>query len=32
VADARPGKRVKITVRHESGGYQQLTAVPGVVT
>ncbi|WP_369180352.1 PDZ domain-containing protein [Streptomyces mutabilis] len=32
VADARPGKRVKIKVRHESGGYQQLTAVPGVVT
>ncbi|MCZ9354291.1 PDZ domain-containing protein [Streptomyces mutabilis] len=32
VADARPGKRVKITVRHENGGYQQLTAVPGVVT
>ncbi len=32
VADARPGKQVKITVRHESGGYQQLTAVPGVVT
>ncbi|MFE0809099.1 PDZ domain-containing protein [Streptomyces sp. NPDC058794] len=32
VAGARPGKAVKITVRHESGGYQQLTAVPGVVT
>ncbi|MFB7650313.1 MULTISPECIES: PDZ domain-containing protein [unclassified Streptomyces] len=32
VARARPGKNVKITVRHESGGYQQLTAVPGVVT
>ncbi|GGQ16540.1 PDZ domain-containing protein [Streptomyces mutabilis] len=32
VADARPGKQIKITVRHESGGYQQLTAVPGVVT
>ncbi|WP_411091067.1 PDZ domain-containing protein [Streptomyces sp. 049-1] len=32
VARARPGKHVKITVRHESGGYQQLTAVPGVVT
>ncbi|MER7776779.1 PDZ domain-containing protein [Streptomyces sp. NPDC096191] len=32
VARARPGKDVKITVRHESGGYQQLTAVPGVVT
>ncbi|RSN53918.1 PDZ domain-containing protein, partial [Streptomyces sp. WAC 04229] len=32
VARARPGKNVKITVRHESGAYQQLTAVPGVVT
>jgi membrane-associated protease RseP (regulator of RpoE activity) len=32
VARARPGKQVKVTVRHESGGYQQLTAVPGVVT
>jgi S1-C subfamily serine protease len=32
VADARPGKEVNLTVRHESGGYQQLTAVPGIVT
>lgn len=32
VARARPGKEVKVTVRHESGGYQQLTVVPGVVT
>ncbi|MFE1027414.1 PDZ domain-containing protein [Streptomyces sp. NPDC058818] len=32
VSRARPGKKVKVTVRHESGGYQQLTAVPGVVT
>ncbi|MYR45240.1 PDZ domain-containing protein [Streptomyces sp. SID5910] len=32
VARARPGKEVKLTVRHESGGFQQLTAVPGVVT
>ncbi|MFK4546173.1 membrane-associated protease RseP (regulator of RpoE activity) [Streptomyces tendae] len=32
VARARPGKRVTLTVRHRSGGYQQLTAVPGVVT
>ncbi|WP_316772257.1 PDZ domain-containing protein [Streptomyces sasae] len=32
VAEARPGKEVKLTVRHESGGYQQLTVVPGVVT
>jgi hypothetical protein len=29
---ARPGKEVKLTVRHHSGGFQQLTAVPGVVT
>ncbi|WP_406719694.1 PDZ domain-containing protein [Streptomyces anthocyanicus] len=32
VASAGPGKEVKLTVRHRSGGYQQLTAVPGVVT
>ncbi|MCL6672999.1 PDZ domain-containing protein [Streptomyces panaciradicis] len=32
VAHARPGARVTLTVRHRSGGYQQLTAVPGVVT
>ncbi|MFJ6074170.1 PDZ domain-containing protein [Streptomyces sp. NPDC093065] len=32
VARAEPGKKVKLTVRHRSGGYQQLTAVPGVVT
>ncbi|MFF7610057.1 PDZ domain-containing protein [Streptomyces parvulus] len=32
VARARPGKEVTVTVRHRSGGYQQLTAVPGVVT
>ena len=32
VSRARPGKEVKVTVRHKSGGYQQLTAVPGVVT
>ncbi|MFI9760017.1 PDZ domain-containing protein [Streptomyces sp. NPDC051963] len=32
VADTRPGSEVTLTVRHESGGYQQLTAVPGVVT
>ncbi|MFE7855828.1 PDZ domain-containing protein, partial [Streptomyces sp. NPDC057403] len=32
VADARPGARVTLTVRHRGGGYQQLTAVPGVVT
>ncbi|MEU6347776.1 PDZ domain-containing protein [Streptomyces sp. NPDC047072] len=32
VAAARPGREVLLTVRHRSGGYQQLTAVPGVVT
>lgn len=32
VADARPGKEIVLTVLHQSGGYQQLTVVPGVVT
>ncbi|SNX64745.1 PDZ domain-containing protein [Streptomyces sp. TLI_55] len=32
VAAVRPGKAVTLTVRHQSGGYQQLTAVPGIVT
>ncbi|GGW24376.1 PDZ domain-containing protein [Streptomyces galilaeus] len=32
VEEAKPGKEVKVTVRHESGGYQQLTVVPGIVT
>ncbi|MEU1168299.1 PDZ domain-containing protein [Streptomyces sp. NPDC005921] len=32
VTEARPGKEAKLTVRHQSGGYQQLTVVPGVVT
>ncbi|MGV4981377.1 PDZ domain-containing protein [Streptomyces sp. NRAIS4] len=32
VARARPGKEVLLTVRHPSGGYQQLTVLPGVVT
>ncbi|MFI1072876.1 PDZ domain-containing protein [Streptomyces puniciscabiei] len=32
VARARPGKAVLLTVRHSGGGYQQLSAVPGVVT
>ncbi|MFJ4784855.1 PDZ domain-containing protein [Streptomyces sp. NPDC088794] len=32
VADARPGHEVTLTVRHQSGNYQQLTAVPGIVT
>ncbi|MFF3330941.1 PDZ domain-containing protein [Streptomyces sp. NPDC002888] len=31
VARARPGAEVVLTVRHRSGGYQQLKAVPGVV-
>ncbi len=30
VADTRPGTRVTLTVRHRSGGFQQLTVVPGV--
>lgn len=32
VAAARPGAEVTLTVRHRSGGYQQLTAIPGVIT
>ncbi|AZP21086.1 PDZ domain-containing protein [Streptomyces aquilus] len=32
VAAVRPGKEVTLTIRHQSGGYQQLTAVPGIVT
>jgi S1-C subfamily serine protease len=32
VAGTRPGKEIVLTVRHRSGGYQQLTVVPGVVT
>jgi membrane-associated protease RseP (regulator of RpoE activity) len=32
VARARPGVEVKLTVRHRSGGYRQLTVVPAVVT
>ncbi len=32
VARARPGTEVALTVRHRSGGFQQLIAVPGVVT
>lgn len=32
VAQARPGTETALTVRHESGAYQQLTVVPGVVT
>jgi membrane-associated protease RseP (regulator of RpoE activity) len=32
VTRARPGAKVKLTVRHRGGGYQQLTVVPAVVT
>ncbi|MEY9995160.1 membrane-associated protease RseP (regulator of RpoE activity) [Streptomyces sp. V4I8] len=32
VAGARPGAEVTLTVRHRGGGYQQLTAIPGIVT
>ncbi|MEU6147206.1 PDZ domain-containing protein [Streptomyces sp. NPDC047081] len=32
VADTRPGTEITLTVRHRSGGYQQLTVVPGIVT
>ncbi|MGW5370817.1 hypothetical protein ACWES4_21550 [Streptomyces sp. NPDC004011] len=32
VARTRPGTPVTLTVRHSNGGYQRLTAVPGVVT
>jgi membrane-associated protease RseP (regulator of RpoE activity) len=32
VTEARPGTEVTLTVRHRSGGYQQLTVVPGLVT
>lgn len=32
VAEARPGDEITLTVRHRSGGHQQLTAIPGVVT
>jgi S1-C subfamily serine protease len=32
VSATRPGAEVTLTVRHRSGGFQQLTAVPGVVT
>ncbi|MFF0221953.1 PDZ domain-containing protein [Streptomyces sp. NPDC004629] len=32
VSRARPGEQVTLGVRHHSGGYQQMTVVPGVVT
>jgi hypothetical protein len=31
VREARPGQEVTLTICHRSGGYQQLTIVPGVV-
>ncbi|KQX63281.1 PDZ domain-containing protein [Streptomyces sp. Root1310] len=32
VDEARPGKAIKVTVRHRGGGYGRLTVMPGVVT
>ncbi|MFE7070249.1 PDZ domain-containing protein [Streptomyces sp. NPDC057620] len=32
VAAARPGEKVRLTLRHASGGYRQLSVIPGVVT
>ncbi|MFE1948974.1 PDZ domain-containing protein [Streptomyces sp. NPDC059524] len=32
VADARPGRELRVKVRHGDGGRQDLTVVPGVVT
>ncbi|MFC9291103.1 PDZ domain-containing protein, partial [Streptomyces sp. NPDC057052] len=32
VGEARPGKETKVTLRHRSGAYQQLSVVPGIVT
>ncbi|GGJ21953.1 PDZ domain-containing protein [Streptomyces brasiliensis] len=32
VAHATPGTEVALTVRHENGNFQKLTAVPGIVT
>lgn len=32
VAHARPGAEITLTVLHRSGGYEQLVAIPGVVT
>ncbi|GAA3294108.1 hypothetical protein GCM10020295_17830 [Streptomyces cinereospinus] len=29
---ARPGTGVRVTVRHVSGGYQQVAVTPGIVT
>lgn len=32
VDEAKPGRETKVTLRHRSGGYQQLSVVPGIVT
>ncbi|QJT04811.1 PDZ domain-containing protein [Streptomyces asoensis] len=32
VDEAHPGRAIKLTVRHHSGGYGRLTVIPGVVT
>ncbi|MDT0389360.1 PDZ domain-containing protein [Streptomyces sp. DSM 41921] len=32
VARARPGREVRLTVRHRGGGYEQVTVVPALVT
>ncbi|MEV7015057.1 PDZ domain-containing protein [Streptomyces sp. NPDC093991] len=32
VAGTRPGTEVRLTVRHRTGGYERLTAVPGILT
>ncbi|MGC5034850.1 PDZ domain-containing protein [Streptomyces sp. DT190] len=32
VARARPGRKIELTVRHRSGGYEQVAVVPALVT
>ncbi|SCD63343.1 PDZ domain-containing protein, partial [Streptomyces sp. di50b] len=32
VSRTAPGIPIRLTVRHATGGYQQLTAVPGILT
>ncbi|WP_406006156.1 PDZ domain-containing protein [Streptomyces sp. NBC_00637] len=32
VDEARPGKQIKVTVRHRGGGFGRVTVIPGVVT
>ncbi|GGT54114.1 PDZ domain-containing protein [Streptomyces althioticus] len=32
VSRTAPGTPIRLTVRHATGGYQQLTAVPGILT